>query len=80
VARLGVLQSVTLDGWKMTFNFAGVVKLYDRNTDRYELVEQYTPDHERVPELWDLLVPRIERMHELEPSRPLTWPADLPQP
>jgi arylsulfatase A-like enzyme len=81
VARLGVLQSVTLDGWKLTFNFAGTLRLFDRNTDREELVDLYEPDpdNEHVLPLWNLLVPRIHRMHELNPSKPLVWPEGLPQ-
>lgn len=80
VARLGVLQSVTLDGWKLTFNFGGVVRLYDRNTDRGELTDLYAlnPAHERVLPLWELLLPRIQRMSELEPQRTLVWPENLP--
>jgi arylsulfatase A-like enzyme len=80
IARLGVVQTVTLDGWKLSFNFAGVVRLYDRNTDRYETTDLYAPDHPRVADLWALLRPRIEAMHALEPTRPLTWPEGLPQP
>lgn len=80
IARLGVVQAVTVEGWKLTFNFAGIVRLYDRNTDRYEQTDLYTPDHPKVAELWELLLPRIVQMHELQPARPLTWPVELPHP
>ncbi|MEQ1566768.1 MAG: sulfatase-like hydrolase/transferase [Myxococcota bacterium] len=82
VARLGPLQSVTLDGWKLTFNFAGVVRLYDRNTDPEELVDLYEtdPENEHVLPLWTLLRPRIELLSALVPTRPLVWPEGLPGP
>jgi arylsulfatase A-like enzyme len=80
VARLGPIQSVTLDGWKLTFNFAGVVRLYDRNTDRYELTDLYAdhPDDPHVLPLWNLLLPRIQMLHELMPEKVLVYPEGLP--
>lgn len=80
VARGGVLESVTLDDWKLIYGFDGKLSLYDRKTDRYEVSDLYTADHPEVPHLWDLLLPRVLAVHELLPLRPLTWPADLPHP
>ncbi|MEQ1508447.1 MAG: sulfatase-like hydrolase/transferase, partial [Myxococcota bacterium] len=78
VARAGVSQAVTLDDWKLVFNFNGTLHLYDRKADPYELVDLYSPTHPQVAPLWALLRIRVERMHQLLPTRPLTWPVELP--
>jgi len=79
-ARMGLGQMVTAEGWKLAFNFDGTLRLYDRNTDPLELVDLYlfTPDDPHVAELWDLLLPRVQLLHDLRPGRALVWPAGLP--
>jgi arylsulfatase len=79
-SRLGTSTSVTVDGWKLSFNFNGNVRLYDRNTDPLELVELYAtnPKDPHVETLWAELLPRVNALHALLPNRPLTWPKGLP--
>lgn len=79
-SRLGLSQSVTKDGWKLSFNFSGVVRLYDRNTDPQEQVDvlQASPNDPHLKELWALLLPRVLMLHDLLPDRDLTFPPGLP--
>jgi len=79
-ARMGLGQMVTVEGWKLAFNFNGILRLYDRNTDPLELVDLYpsTPDDPHVADLWNHLLPRVQLLNELRPGRALVWPAGLP--
>jgi arylsulfatase A-like enzyme len=79
-ARMGLGQMVTVEGWKLAFNFDGTLRLYDRNTDPHELVDLYvsTPDDPHVAELWDHLLPRVLLLQDLRPGRELVWPLGLP--
>lgn len=80
LARKGGVQSVTKEGWKLTYQWSGKVTLYDRNTDPGETVDLYDPIHPKVVELWPELKAQVEAMAPLviggDPA-PI-WPDDLP--
>jgi arylsulfatase A-like enzyme len=77
--RLGGVNAVTRDGWKLQYLWRGRLALYDRNVDPEERNDLYDPTHPRARELWQLLRPRIERMSELvDNATPPRWPEDLP--
>jgi arylsulfatase A-like enzyme len=79
-ARMGLGQMVTVDGWKLAFNFDGTLRLFDRNTDPLEMTNLFLtePDHPKVAELWTHLLPRVQLLHEMRPGRTLIWPEGLP--
>jgi arylsulfatase A-like enzyme len=79
-ARQGLEQAVTVDGWKLMFDWGGEMALYDRTTDRYELVDRIAdPDQRtRVQDLWAALAPRIVLAHAIEPDQVPAWPEGLP--
>jgi arylsulfatase A-like enzyme len=80
LARLGGVQAVTKEGWKLQFEWNGRMSLFDRNTDPQETSDLYDPTAERVLELWALLRPMVERMAPLvvdgEPFP--NYPPELP--
>jgi arylsulfatase A-like enzyme len=80
LARLGGVNAVVQDGWKLQYRWDGSVRLFDRNTDPGEEVDLYDPADPRVLALWAELKPMVEAMAPLvvggNPSP--TWPEDLP--
>ncbi len=68
-ARLGPVQAVALDGFKLLYRWTtGEKELYDLAADPMETVDLYTPDHPAVAPLWDRLLPEVEAMAELVPE------------
>lgn len=69
VARLGPIQSVSRDGWKLTYAWhTGVRELYDRESDFAELDDVYAEDHPEAQALWAELEPRIEAFRAIIPE------------
>lgn len=69
VARLGVIQSVVKDGWKLVYTWStGERRLYDTVNDPLELDDVYAADDARAVELEALLAPRIAAMQPLAPG------------
>ena len=80
LARMGGVNAVQLDGYKLQYVWNGSVQFYDRNEDPNELVDLYDPTDPKVLELWSLLRPQVEAMAPLiiggAPSP--SWPQGLP--
>ncbi len=80
IARKGGVNSVTKDGFKLTYRWNGDVTLYDRNTDPEETTDLFAPDHPMVVELWPELRAQAEAMEGLiiggDPVP--NWPESLP--
>ncbi len=73
-ARIGPVQSVTQEGWKLQFWWSGELDLYDRRLDPHETQDQYAEGHPMVAELWPLLESRVELMEPLVPEDDISWP------
>ena len=80
LARLGGVQSITLDGYKLHYSWAGNVLFFDRNTDPEEQINLYDPNDARVLQMWLQLKPMVEAMAPLvvngDPAP--VWPPYLP--
>lgn len=81
VARLGAVQSVRVDDWKMNFNWSGSVRLYDLASDPDEQNNLYDPSNPsaepKAQELWDHLEPWIEDTIPAVPEYGVNWPQEL---
>jgi arylsulfatase A-like enzyme len=77
-ARLGQLQSVVKDGWKLTMRWQGGIALSHPGADPNEVEDFYDPSDPKTLELWDLLKPKVEAAAPLVPGTHIVWPADLP--
>ncbi len=80
IARLGTGQSVQQNGFKLTYNWNGTVKLYDRNIDPLEttdLFDRLDPG-EPALSLWETLRPVAEEASAIAPDQPIVWPSTLP--
>lgn len=79
VARLGTMQSVQKDGWKLIFPWPGGIRLYDRNKDPAERNNLYDAAdlHPKAIELWQDLRPFVERTDVVMPDRQVRWPEAL---
>jgi arylsulfatase A-like enzyme len=80
LARLGGIQSISQDGYKLHYNWNGNVKFFDRNADPTETVDLYDPNDAMVLQMWLQLKPMIEAMAPLvvnEEPAPV-WPPYLP--
>jgi arylsulfatase A-like enzyme len=68
VARLGVVQSMVQDGWKLIYRWStGEYQLYDTVSDPQELTDLYTDDEPHAVALKALLAPRVEALQPLAP-------------
>ncbi len=66
VGRLGAVQSVVLDGWKLVYRWnTGQRWLYDLANDPAEQTDLYEPKHPRAVALEAILAPRVEAMRPL---------------
>lgn len=81
LARLGGINSISLDGLKLQYYWTGKINMFDRNTDPLETTNLYTPLDPRVLSLWAQLRPVTEQTAALvvggEPAP--HWPPDLPE-
>jgi arylsulfatase A-like enzyme len=80
VARGGVLQSVTVDDRKLVFDWDGRVTAWDRAADRSETVDVFDAQAPADLERWNLLLPHVLALRELQPDETFVWPAGLPHP
>jgi hypothetical protein len=64
-------QSVERDGWKLIYNWAGVLKLYDRSHDPTERNDVYDEQPIRAQELWKLLKPRVDALAGISGEVPI---------
>ena len=80
VARAGVLQSVTRDDRKLIFDWDGHVTAFDRRRDRYEAEDVFDAGSAQDRALWDLLLPHVVAMRDLQPDEAFVWPTGLPHP
>ena len=80
LARIGGINVVTLDDWKMHFRWYGAVEVYDRGSDPGETINLYDPEDPKTLELWDLIRPQAEQMatQVVGGSPSPTFPAELP--
>lgn len=79
VARLGPGQSVSQNGFKMTYSWFGQVRLYDKVDDPLETTNLYDPT-DPSPEafaLWQELEPRVEAAAAVIPNYQPDWPEPL---
>jgi arylsulfatase A-like enzyme len=66
IARLGPIQSVVKDGWKLIYRWnTGSRELYDTVNDPEELQDVYAADDPHAVELEEILQPRVEAMQPL---------------
>ncbi len=77
-ARLGQLQSVISDGWKMTMRWQGGVTVSNPGADPDEVEDFFDPEDPKTLELWDLLKPKVEAAEPLVPESSVVWPLGLP--
>ena len=79
LGRRGGQQSITVDGLKLTYAWAGRVQMFDRTVDPTEQVDLYDPTDPRVLDLWAQLKPKVDAMALLPIDGPVpVYPADLP--
>ncbi len=74
-ARIGPVQSVVVDGWKLQFWWSGELDLYDRGLDPLEAVDLFDEGHPKVAELWPLLEPKVEQAIPLIQEHNVVWPS-----
>lgn len=79
VARLGSLQAITREDWKLTFAWSGGVRLYDLSVDPGEQDNLYDPldPHPKALELWSELEPAVRAAAPLAPAFGIQWPVEL---
>ena len=77
-ARLGQIQSVISDGWKLTMRWQGGMTMSNPGADPNETEDLYDPENPRTLELWDLLKPRVLAAEPLIDGANINWPDDLP--
>ncbi len=67
-ARYGVVQSVILGDYKMTYRWNGDKELYDVVNDPTETTNLYAADDPQVIALWDVLLPVVDAVRPLAPD------------
>jgi arylsulfatase A-like enzyme len=73
--KIGVYQSVIQGGRKLMYGWNGSQKaFYLTDDDPDELVDLYDPEDPDVLELWELLLPEVERAQALIPEYTATSP------
>ena len=77
-ARLGQIQAVIQDGWKLTMRWQGGMSLTHPSVDLDEQEDFYDPTDAKTQELWDLLKPAVEAAEPLVPGGNVNWPQGLP--
>ena len=55
---------VEKDGWRMNYHLSGERELFNLELDPAEQVDHYNDEPERVEELWNLLLPRVQSVEE----------------
>ncbi len=69
VARLGPIQSVTRENWKLIYDWnTGTRKMFDRNSDWEEGRDLYSADDPEAQSLWQELLPRIDAFRAIIPE------------
>jgi hypothetical protein len=77
VARLGAVQSVRLGTAKLNFNWSGVVRVYDTESDPEEQTDLYDSNDPLTQELWSLMLPYAQAADPLVNEFPMNIPAAL---
>ena len=67
-ARYGVVQSVILGDYKLTYRWNGDKELYDVVDDPAETTNLYAADDPNVIALWEILLPVVDQVRPLAPD------------
>lgn len=71
-ARLGTIQTVVQDGFKLMYYWTdGRKELYDLEADPAEQDDIYDSSDQRVIDMWEVMMPLTERMNEIRDNEPL---------
>jgi arylsulfatase A-like enzyme len=77
VARIGPVQMVVHDGWKLHYRWKGEIGLFDMEVDPQELDNRFDPEDPLTRDMWNRLLPMIERARPIVTEFGINWPAGL---